>query len=73
MDIMGLNVEILLLLKLDISAVINSELKNALAEDFNFLKRELQTVKMEIISNTAVINSEIEQIKANRKQMERGY
>lgn len=52
MDISGLKSKIHLSLKADISAVIKSELKNALAEDFDFLKSELKAVKTEIINNT---------------------
>lgn len=53
MDTVALKSEILHSLKADISAVIKSELKSALADDLNFLKNELQAVKKEIINNTA--------------------
>lgn len=53
MDTAGLKAEIILSLKADIAAVIKSELKNALAEDFDFLRSELKVVKTEIINNTA--------------------
>lgn len=53
MDAVALKSEILRSLKADISAVIKSELKSALADDLNFLKNELQAVKKEIINNTA--------------------
>lgn len=72
MDISDLKSEILVSLKADISAVIKSELKNALAEDFRFLKSELQAVKTEIVSNNAALKSEIDHMKANIKEVEGG-
>lgn len=72
MDIAGLKSEILLSLKADISAVIKSELKSALAEDFDFLKNELKAVKTEIINNSAGLNSEIDQVKVSIKEVEGG-
>ena len=56
MDAEAMKAEILLSLKADISVVINSELKNALTEDFDFLKSD----------------SEIGQMKANIKEVEGG-
>ena len=63
MDAESLKSEILLLLKTEISAVIKSEMKSALAEDFDFLKNELQALKAEVKNNTAAIYSEINQMK----------
>ena len=48
MYVEGLKSGILLSLKADIPSVIKSELKNALAEDFEILKNELKAVKTEI-------------------------
>ncbi|KAI4886249.1 hypothetical protein NFI96_009875 [Prochilodus magdalenae] len=72
MDAETLKSEILLSLKADISTVIRSELKNALAEDFDSLKAELQGVKAEIVNNMAAIHSEVDQVKATLKDMEGG-
>lgn len=58
----SLKSEILLSLKIEISAVIKSEMKNALADDFDFLKKELHALKAEVKNNTATICSEIDQI-----------
>lgn len=55
MDASSLKSEILLSLKADISSVIKSELRNALAEDFDFLNNELCAVKNKIINNTAAV------------------
>lgn len=72
MDVEVLKSEILLSLKADISAVIKSELKNALADDFEMLKNELKEVKTEIINNTAALKSEIDQVKVSIKEVEGG-
>lgn len=72
MDVAGLKSEILLSLKADISTVIKSELKNALADDFEILKNELKAVKTEIINNTAALKSEIDQVKVSVKEVEGG-
>ncbi len=55
----ALKSEILRSLKADISEMIKSKLKSALADDFSSLKNEMQALKTEIINNTAVIHSEI--------------
>ncbi|KAK2829723.1 hypothetical protein Q7C36_017713 [Tachysurus vachellii] len=72
MDTSGLKSEILLALKSDISTVIKSELKDALAEDFDFLKSELRAVKSEIINSTAALRSELDQVKASVNDIEGG-
>ena len=72
MDAVALKSDIFRTLKADISAVIKSELKNALAEDFNALKTEIQAVKLEIINNTAAIHSEMDKMKATIKDVEGG-
>lgn len=72
MDISELKTEIRISLKTDIAVVIKSELKHAHAEDFDFLKSELQTVNTEIINNSATFKSEIEHVKANIKEVEGG-
>lgn len=45
MDVADLKAEILTDLKTDIAMLLRSELKNALAEDFENIKHELQAVK----------------------------
>ena len=69
---MALKSEILISLKAEISAVINTELKNALSEDFNFLKSELQMVKTKIRNCTAWLHTEIDHVMANVKEVEDG-
>lgn len=71
-DIADLKAEILVSLKSDITAVIREQLRNALSEDFNFLKTELQAVRSEIANSTAATRTEIDQMKANMKDMESG-
>lgn len=72
MDAKSLKSEILLSLKTEISAVIKSEMKNALADDFDFLKSELQALKAEVQNNTVAIHSEIDQMKVTINDMETG-
>lgn len=72
MDVAGLKSEILLSLKADISKVLKSELKNALADDFEILKTELKAVKTEIINNTAALKHEIDEAKVSIKEVEGG-
>ncbi|GAA6107512.1 uncharacterized protein LOC124626348 [Tachysurus ichikawai] len=71
MDTSGLMSGILLALKSDISVVIKSELKDALAEDFDFLKSELRAVKSE--NSTAALRSELDQVKASVNDIEGGF
>ncbi len=52
--------------------MIKSKLKSALADDFSSLKNEMQALKLEIINNTAVIHSEIDQMKATIKEVDGG-
>lgn len=61
--------EILQALKSNISVVIKSELKNALAVDFGFLKSELQAVKTETMNSTQTPRSELNQVKYNVKDV----
>ena len=72
MDTSALKSEILLSLEAEISAVIKTELKNALTEDFDFLKSELQVVKTEIRNSTTTLHTEIDNVKANVKEVEDG-
>lgn len=53
-------------------SVIRQELKNALAKDFELLKKEIIDVKTEIANNTAAIRTEVEQVQANVKAVEDG-
>lgn len=52
--------------------MIKSELKNALADDFESLTNELKAVKTEIINNSAALKFEIDQIKVSIKEAEEG-
>lgn len=69
MDIASVKTDILSLRE-DISSVIREELKNALAEDFELLKREITGVKTEITDNTTVVCVEIVHVRANVKAVE---
>lgn len=60
LDMANLKLQVLHSIKGDITAMIREELKNALAEDFNFLKTELQAVRNEIANNTAVTRAELD-------------
>ncbi|KAI3359958.1 hypothetical protein L3Q82_013837, partial [Scortum barcoo] len=71
-DMDALKAEILHDLKADISTVIKSELKKALSEDFSFLKSELQAVKNEIQSCTAALYGEVDQVRAEVKEVQDG-
>ncbi|KAM4536229.1 transferrin receptor protein 2 [Odontesthes bonariensis] len=57
-------------MRADISVAIRSELKDALKEDFNFLKSELKEVKSEMVNNTAAIRSELDDMKATIVNMD---
>lgn len=64
--------DILSSLRKDTSSIIREELKSALAEDFESLKREIEDVKTKIADNTAAICTEIKHVKANMKDVEVG-
>lgn len=72
MDFEVIKADILSSLKSDISSVIKQELKNALAEDFDTIKSELQAMRSEIASSAAATRSEIDQMKENIKDVEGG-
>lgn len=69
---MRMKAEILSSLKSDIATLIRSELKSVLAEEFNELKTELQAVKLELSNNTSVLRSDLDSMKTNMADMERG-
>lgn len=56
----------------EITSVIRQELKNALAKDFESLKKEIIDVKTEIANNAAAIRTDVEQVQANVKAVEDG-
>lgn len=72
MDVADLKSQILQSIRGDISVVIKEELRNALAEDFNHIKTELQAVRNELANNTAMTCREIDQVKATVKEVESG-
>lgn len=59
-DVVDLKADILPSLKEDIAMLLQSELKTALAEDFENIKFELLAVKTELANNTAAIHSNVE-------------
>ena len=72
MNTATIKADILSSLTKEISSVIREELKNALANDFESLKKEMIDVKTEIAKNTAAIRTEVEQAQANVKAVEDG-
>ena len=72
LDMADLKLQILHSIKGDITTVIREELKSALADDFNFIKTELQAVRNEIANNIAATRTEIDQVKATVKEVESG-
>lgn len=68
----GLKSDMLSSLKNNISTIIRSELRCALAEDFDSLKNELREAKREIANNTATVRSEINNIKSTISNLEEG-
>lgn len=71
MDTADLKAEILSSLKVDIAAMLRSELKAALTGDFEAIKAELQAVRTELASNTATMHSEVEAMKTTMAGVER--
>lgn len=72
MDVTRIKTDILEPLRKDIASIIKEEIKNALADDFATLRKEIQDVKMEINNNTAAIRAEVDQVKANVVAVEKG-
>uniref|UniRef100_A0A3Q1ENL4 L1 transposable element RRM domain-containing protein n=1 Tax=Acanthochromis polyacanthus TaxID=80966 RepID=A0A3Q1ENL4_9TELE len=72
MDITAIKTDILESLRNDIATIIKEEMKNALAEDFATLRKEIQEAKMEINSNTSAIRAEVDNVKANVSAVEEG-
>lgn len=70
MDVADLKTDILTSLRQDIAAVIQQEVRSALAVSFDSLKRDIQDVKAEINSNTTTIRAELDQVRANIKSVE---
>lgn len=70
MDVADLKMDILTSLRQDIAAVIQQEIRSALADSFDSLKRDIQDVKAEINSNTTTIRAELDQVRANIKSVE---
>lgn len=69
-DMEELKSQIIISLKADISAVTRTELNNSLADNFYFLKSEIQAVRMEIANNAMLIRTDTEQLKATIKDMD---
>lgn len=71
-DMADLKSQILQSIRGDITAVIKEELRNALSEDFNYIKTEMQAVRNKLANNTAMTHTELDQVKATVKEMEKG-
>lgn len=67
-----LKAEILLDLKADIAAAIRAEMKEALADDFNTLKLEMQSMKTALHNTTTVLRTDIDQVQVRVDDVENG-
>uniref|UniRef100_A0A3B3BF92 L1 transposable element RRM domain-containing protein n=1 Tax=Oryzias melastigma TaxID=30732 RepID=A0A3B3BF92_ORYME len=72
MDSTAIKADILASLRQDTSTTITQEIKNALAGNFESLKRDLQDVKNEINNNTAAIRVELDRVKSDVKSVSDG-
>lgn len=72
MDPTAMKTDILQSLRKDLAIIIKEEMKNALADDFATLRKEIQDVKTEIYNNTSAIRAEVDHVKANVVAMEEG-
>ncbi|KAK5605684.1 hypothetical protein CRENBAI_007810 [Crenichthys baileyi] len=71
-DSADLNTEFPMSLKAEITMLFRSELKTALAEDFQNIKSKLQALKTDLANNAATIRSNIETMKTTMSHMEQG-
>lgn len=55
--------DILALIKAEISAIIRSEMKATLAEDLTFIKVELQAVRAKVANSAMAFRAEIGQVR----------
>lgn len=67
-----MKVDILTSLRVNISVVIRSELKNVLSEDFSFLKIEMKELRSKIANNMVVIRSDMDKMKTTISDVEVG-
>lgn len=72
MDPTAMKTDILQSLRKDLATIIKEEMKNALADDFATLRKEIQDVKTEINNDTSAIRAEVDHVKANVVAMEEG-
>lgn len=72
LDMSDLKLQILDSIRGDIATVIREELKNALAEDFERIKADLQAVRNDIANNMAATRREIDLVKTTVNDMETG-
>lgn len=72
LDMSDLKLQILDSIRGDIATVIREELKNALAEDFERIKADLQAVRNDIANNMAATRREIDQVKTTVNDVETG-
>ena len=70
MDAAAVKADILSELRADISSILKSELHKAFAEEFGYLKKELQEVKSEIVGNRIAVRSELDAMKATIVEVE---
>lgn len=71
-DALSLKSDILAAIKTDISVVIKSEIKEALAEEFTFIKGELQAVRAEVANGTMLLRADLDHVKQSVKEVEDG-
>uniref|UniRef100_A0A3P8NVD0 L1 transposable element RRM domain-containing protein n=1 Tax=Astatotilapia calliptera TaxID=8154 RepID=A0A3P8NVD0_ASTCA len=72
MDVADLKTDILTSLRQDIAAVIQQEVRSALADSFDSLKRDIQDVKAEMVQLGSPGRAELDQVSANVKSVEAG-
>ena len=72
MDTSVLKADIIEALRKDIATVLREELKNALADDFNSLRSEMQAIKSEITSSNSAFRSEMDTVKSTLQDVGEG-
>lgn len=64
--------DILTTLRKDVSAIIREEMKGALAEEFDDIKKEIQAVRSEVANNVNMMRAEIARTNTNVKAVQDG-
>ncbi|XP_016094918.1 uncharacterized protein [Sinocyclocheilus grahami] len=72
MDIDVLKSEILTSIRAEIGLIMRSEIKAVLAEDFDYLKNELQKMRSEIANNALAMRTKLDRVNVTIKDVEEG-